>query len=237
MSKTFAYDVFLSYSSKDKETVHALAERLKKDGLHVWLDVWVIHPGDLIPLKIQHGLEQSRILLMCMSPAYFDSDWGMLEHHTLLFRDPTNAQRRFIPLLIADCTRPDIIAHYAYIDWRTPSDEAYKMVLAACREGNMEGVKLSIKEEKLSVSEESRFDICMDIINEIEYLYSMDYGYPHPICDKLHIDPVMLGAYLEELNKMGMVDIQKGTKSPQSLPNGIYNVRITGKAFLKIMRL
>jgi hypothetical protein len=51
-----------------------------------------------------------------MSPAYFESEWGTAEHHTLLFRDPTNAQRRFIPLLIADCTPPDIIAQFAHID-------------------------------------------------------------------------------------------------------------------------
>lgn len=102
MSETFEYDVFLSYSSKDKETVHALAERLKKDGLRVWLDSWEIQPGDSIPLKIQHGLEKSRTLLMCMSPAYFDSEWRKLEHHTLLFRDPTRAQHRSIPLLLAD---------------------------------------------------------------------------------------------------------------------------------------
>jgi len=133
MAKTFEYDVFLSYSSKDKKTVHALATRLKKDGLRVWLDAWVIKPGDPISLKIQHGLEKSRTLLMCMSPAYFDSEWGTLEGHTLLFRDPTNAQRRFIPLLIEDCTPPDIIAQFAYIDWRTPSDEAYGKLLAACR--------------------------------------------------------------------------------------------------------
>jgi TIR domain len=119
MIKAFEYDVFLSYSSKDRKTVHSLAKRLKKDGLRVWLDAWEIQPGDSIPLKIQHGLERSRTLLMCMSPAYFDSEWGTLEHHTLLFRDPTNAQRRFIPLLIANCIPPDVIAQFAYIDWRT----------------------------------------------------------------------------------------------------------------------
>ena len=48
MSRTFEYDVFLSYSSKDKETVHALAERLREDGLRVWLDAWAIKPGDSI---------------------------------------------------------------------------------------------------------------------------------------------------------------------------------------------
>lgn len=33
MSNPFDYDVFLSYRSQDTKTVHALAERLKGDGL------------------------------------------------------------------------------------------------------------------------------------------------------------------------------------------------------------
>ena len=148
MSRTFKYDVFLSYSSKDKKTIHSLAKRLKEDGMHVWLDVWEIKPGDSIPLKIQSGLEQSRTLLMCMSQYYFDSDWGIAEHHTLLFRDPTNAQRRFIPLLIKDCTLPDIIAQFAYIDWRKPSDEVYNKLVIACRGEETEKAKLSAHEEK-----------------------------------------------------------------------------------------
>ena len=43
MPPDFEYDVFLSYSSKDKPAVRRLAERLKGDGLRVWLDEWVIH--------------------------------------------------------------------------------------------------------------------------------------------------------------------------------------------------
>ena len=146
MSQTFEYDVFLSYSSKDKKTVHALAERLKKDGLRVWLDAWAIKPGDSIPLKIQNGLEHSRTLLMCMSSAYFDSEWGNLEHHILLFRDPTNAQRRFIPVLLEDCIRPDMIAQFAYIDWRTMS--AYEKLLAASRVADLEKLKPSVEKDQ-----------------------------------------------------------------------------------------
>ena len=133
MSNKFAFDVFLSYSTRDKAVVHNLAERLKNDAVRVWLDAWVIEPGDSIPLKIQQGVEQSRTLLMCMSPNYFKSEWGKLEHLSLLFRDPTNTQRRFIPILIADCERPNIIAQFLYIDWRNTSDKAYDKLLATCR--------------------------------------------------------------------------------------------------------
>jgi formylglycine-generating enzyme required for sulfatase activity len=61
-----------------------------------------------------------------------------MEHYTLLFRDPTNTQRRLIPLKITDCTPPDTIAQFAYIDWRTRSDEAYNDILDSCLENNSE---------------------------------------------------------------------------------------------------
>ena len=66
----FAHDVFLSHSSKDKEVVRAVAERLPADGLRVWLDDWEIRPGDSLSpwgagvraAKIEAGLEHSRVL-------------------------------------------------------------------------------------------------------------------------------------------------------------------------------
>ncbi len=57
MAETFKYDVFISHSEKDKPAVRELAERLRKDGLRVWLDEWEIKPGDAILLKIQESLE------------------------------------------------------------------------------------------------------------------------------------------------------------------------------------
>jgi hypothetical protein len=36
----FDFEVFLSHSAKDKDTVRSLAERLKNDGLRVWFDEW-----------------------------------------------------------------------------------------------------------------------------------------------------------------------------------------------------
>ena len=96
MDSDFEYDVFLSHATANKAAVRELAERLKEDGLRVWLDKWVIQPGDSIPLAIEHGLESSRTLVLVMSQAAFDSEWVTLERHTALFRDPTNQQTRFI---------------------------------------------------------------------------------------------------------------------------------------------
>ena len=48
MNTNFTHDVFLSHSSKDKAVVRAVAERLRADGLRVWLDEWELKPGESI---------------------------------------------------------------------------------------------------------------------------------------------------------------------------------------------
>ena len=116
MADSFTYDVFLSHNSQDKPQVRKLAGRLKKAGLRVWFDDWVIKPGDDIFLAIERGLDAARVQVLCLSPAALGSEWVTLERSTVLFRDPTNAGRRFVPLLLADCTLPDTLRRYKYVE-------------------------------------------------------------------------------------------------------------------------
>ena len=109
MAGGFTYDVFLSYSSQDKLRVRRLAERLRNAGLRVWFDEWVIKHGDIINMAIERGLEAARVQVLCLSPDALGSDWVKLERSTFIFRDPSNAARRFVPLLMADCTLPDTL--------------------------------------------------------------------------------------------------------------------------------
>src|SRR5687768_13006807 len=133
MPDRFTYDVFLSHNSRDKPRVRALAERLRAAGLRVWFDEWVIGPGDDIYLAIERGLEAARVQVLCLSPAALGSEWVTLERSTVLFRDPSNAGRRFIPLLLADCELPDALRRYKYVDFRRKTKAAFGEVLAACR--------------------------------------------------------------------------------------------------------
>ena len=130
----FRYDVFLSHSGADKPVVRELAERLRAAGLRVWLDDWIIRPGDLISAKIEEGLEQSAVLLLCMSANAFGSDWVTLEGHTAIFRDPQNLERRFVPLRLDDAPIKAMLRGYAYIDWRAGADRegAWERLLGAC---------------------------------------------------------------------------------------------------------
>jgi len=57
----------------------------------VWLDDWVIKPGDDIYLAIERSLEAARVQVLCLSPAALGSDWVALERSTVIFRDTANA--------------------------------------------------------------------------------------------------------------------------------------------------
>lgn len=134
MAETFTHDVFLSYSSKDKKVVRAVAERLRGDGLRVWFDEWEIKAGDSIPSKIEEGLEHSRVLVLCMSANAFGSDWSQLESHTFRFKDPLNRDRRFIPLRLDEAPIKGALAQFQYINWLAENrDRDYAKLLEACR--------------------------------------------------------------------------------------------------------
>jgi small GTP-binding protein len=134
MPDDFRYDVFLSHSAKDKSIVRDIAERLKKDGIKVWFDEWVLKPGDSIPAKIEEGLEHSRVLVLCMSANAFCSDWAQLESGTFRFRDPLNKERRFLPLRLDDAPIKGSLAQFLYINW-LPADreQEYAKLLEVCR--------------------------------------------------------------------------------------------------------
>src|SRR5262245_52660590 len=133
-AERFDFDVFLSHSSRDKADVRAVADRLKKDGLKVWFDEWVLKPGDSIPSRIEEGLEHSRVLVLFMSANAFGSEWATLESYTFRFKDPLNKERRFIPLRLDEAPIKGSLAQFLYIDW-LPEDreQEYAKLLEACR--------------------------------------------------------------------------------------------------------
>ncbi len=149
MNTDFTYDVFLSYSSKDKSVVRELAKRLKTDGLRVWFDEWEIRPGDMIGKKIEEGLESSRVLVLAMSQNTFGSEWAALESGTFQFRDPTNKERRFIPLRLDDAEISGTLKQFAYVDWRNKSAEQYAKLTAACRSSAVQTGIETVSTERL----------------------------------------------------------------------------------------
>lgn len=135
MADDFKYDVFLSHSAKDKDVARDIAERLREDGLRVWFEGWEIELFGITKnrrKKIEKGLEQSRVLVLCMSENAFGSEWEQLEAGTFRFRDPLNKERRFIPLRLYKGPIKDSLAQFSYINW-PPRVQEYAKLLEACQ--------------------------------------------------------------------------------------------------------
>ena len=178
-SERFEYDVFLSHSSRDKDIVREIANRLKTNGLKVWFDEWVLKPGDNIPAKIENGLEHSRVLVLCMSTNAFGSDWVQLEAGTFRFRDPSNKERRFIPLRLDETPIKGALAQFLYISW-LPYDreKSYMKLFEACNQP-AKAPSFAVEMEARAINEVfEKKDIQLDYKAEINaYAFSPDNKY------------------------------------------------------------
>jgi WD40 repeat protein len=128
--ETGDYDVFLCHSSRDKEAVKAIGERLKERGILPWLDVWEIRPGT----RWQKTLE--RQLTSIKSAAVFigrgkSGPWQDIEVETLL-QEFARRQRPIIPVILpgrqGSPRLPKFLGLWHVVDMRQPDPDPFEQL-------------------------------------------------------------------------------------------------------------
>ena len=114
MVKQASPKTFLSYSHTDREAVHALWARLKKDGFHVWLDKENLQPGQDWQYEIRNAILKSDVVIVCLSKG-FNKQYGF-RHEELKIalkksKSLPNHQIFIIPLRLEKCDMPDSLQH------------------------------------------------------------------------------------------------------------------------------
>jgi hypothetical protein len=75
------WDVFISHVSEDKESfVRPLAVALRRLGVEVWYDEFVLRPGFSLSESIDKGLTESRYGLVIISPSFLSKSKGWHRH-------------------------------------------------------------------------------------------------------------------------------------------------------------
>ncbi len=131
----FTYDAFVSYATKDAAVVQRIVNRLKDEGLRIWLASRDLLPGDDVVREIQDALLQSHALIVVLSANGVGSEWIELELNTFIALDPSGRQRRLIPVIIDDWEVPGYLLRYKRVDLRTQSDEEFSFLVLACEAG------------------------------------------------------------------------------------------------------
>jgi len=138
----YIYDVFLSYSTKDKHKVNKLYNSLKKDGYEVWLDEWEIKVGDQIPQKISDGVQRSRFVAIWLSKNSVSSNWVSEEWQSKYYSDIQNSRAVILPLLGEDCDIPMLLKPKKYADFRNQFSIGYSKLAKALESNSSKTIKL-----------------------------------------------------------------------------------------------
>lgn len=116
-AKRKGMNVFISYSSRDKELVEVIANRLEMDGHRVSLDSILMKPGDNVSRKIHDGLEQADVVLFVVSLNSLRSEWGQREFVAISLQQLSEQRQRVIPIRLDHCEVPSYLIDRLYIDF------------------------------------------------------------------------------------------------------------------------
>ena len=73
------YDVFISYSLKDRAWARNLFEALQDRGVSVWYDEAEVRPGDALLERIHEGLDKSHDIIFLIGVGASKSNWAAAE--------------------------------------------------------------------------------------------------------------------------------------------------------------
>jgi len=94
------YDVFLSHNRVQKPWVRCLYQFLVKRGMSVFFDEESIAPGANIVSEIEDALQNSRHVLLAVSPKSLESRWVAMETQLTIHDDCSADKGKLIPVVI-----------------------------------------------------------------------------------------------------------------------------------------
>lgn len=112
--------IFLSHSSKDKNVVDKIFNEIQKHNIRAWYDKYEIEPGDSITDKINDGLNNSDIGILCISRNFLNSEWAKGELKYFIQRRMRSVKKDFICLNfdVPHDELPPLVQDYKYIDMK-----------------------------------------------------------------------------------------------------------------------
>jgi TIR domain. len=120
-------NVFISHRGSDINAAEKLAQDLRQDGHHVWIDVWNIHLGDSVIQKINEGLQSATYVVVCYSAYGIESPWMSREWMATLARQLEGHHVRILPVFLSGGDIPAILSDIRYADltknWQKGLDE------------------------------------------------------------------------------------------------------------------
>ncbi len=110
---------FLCHSHEDKEAVHALHSKLRRDSVDVWLDKEKLLPGQNWKVEIRKAILKSDVVIVCLSrrfnqhKGFRHEEINIALKKTDLFLDN---EIYIIPVRLEKCDLPTSLGHLHRVD-------------------------------------------------------------------------------------------------------------------------
>ncbi|MBL7823678.1 MAG: toll/interleukin-1 receptor domain-containing protein [Saprospiraceae bacterium] len=121
--------IFLSYSSKDKDSVRKFVKDLESNDFEVWFDEDKIGIGDEIITKIQEGLQETNYLIIWLTKYSVESGWVRREWQSKLNEEIYLNKTLVLPILVEDCNIPSFLAAKKHADFREDYEAGFKNLI------------------------------------------------------------------------------------------------------------
>lgn len=123
-----AYDVFISHSHSDAEWVSQLAQQLEgKKSFQVWLDKWVLIPGQSWQRAMAQGIKNAKSCAVCLN-GNTPAGWFQQEIERALEIQASNSNYRVIPVLLPNAPHDfdmEFLSLRTWADFREGKDQDY----------------------------------------------------------------------------------------------------------------
>ena len=126
MDNVNPYDVFCSYSWRDRAAVEAVAQALQRRGLKVFLDRWYLVPGRPWPQALEEILASCRAVAVFVGPQGL-GDWQQREAYLALNRKDITA---VIPVLLPGADPAlGFLSLHTWVDLRQGLDDPLSLAI------------------------------------------------------------------------------------------------------------
>ena len=131
MAKVF----FVSYTSCDRTWAEWIAWILEENGHNVIIQAWDFRPGGNFILDMQRAAAEAERTIMVLSEAYLKAMYTQSEWAAAFTQDPTSTKRQLLPIRVAPCEPPGMLAAIVYVDLVGKTEtEAEQLLLGALQE-------------------------------------------------------------------------------------------------------
>lgn len=111
--------IFLSYSSKDKDKIGELYDKLMAEGYSPWMDKKSLYPGDLWAKAITTSIQQSHFFIACLTNNSVDSKCYLKKEIKLALEVLQKRRKKdifIIPVRFEPCDVPKVLSGFHWVD-------------------------------------------------------------------------------------------------------------------------